>query len=178
MKQNFFLKRNGNFQSGFTLVEVLLYVTISGFLLLSTSLFLSTLLESRIKNQTIAEVEEQGIGALQIMTQAIRNADTINAPASGASASTLSVNTIVAGNNPTVFDLSSGALHIKEGSASAIALTNARVVVSALTFQNLSRAATPGTMRIQFTVTAVNPSGRSEYSFSKTFIASATLRQP
>jgi len=52
------------------------------------------------------------------------------------------------------------------------------VTVSGLTFQNLSRSATPGTVRIQFTLTHVNPAGRNEYSFAKTFIGSATLRQP
>lgn len=178
MRQNFSSKKNEGSQSGFTFVELLLYVAIAGFLLLSASLFLSTLLESRIKNQTIAEVEGQGLAVLQTLTQAIRNADTINSPSSGASASVLSINTIVSGNNPTVLDLASGALRIKEGSALAVALTNTRVAVSALTFQNLSRAATPGTIRVQFTLTAVNPSGRNEYSFSKTFTASATLRQP
>ena len=60
--------------SGFTLVELLLYVGISSAILLASSLFLATLLESRIKNQTIAEVEQQGLAVMQIITQDIRNA--------------------------------------------------------------------------------------------------------
>ena len=44
-------KRRNN--RGFTLVELLLYVSISGVILLVISVFLSTLLESRVKNQTM-----------------------------------------------------------------------------------------------------------------------------
>lgn len=163
---------------GFTLIELLLYVSIASIMLLVTSLFLSTLLQSRIKNQTIAEVEQQGLQVMQIVTQAVRNTDTINSPAQGASAASLSLNTYTVGNNPTVFDLSSGTIRIKEGAAAVIPLFNSRLTASALTFQNLSRTSTPGTVRIQFTLTHVNPEGRNEYSFTKTFIGSATLRQP
>src|SRR6185369_3187743 len=163
---------------GFTLVELLLYVAISGAMLLVVSLFLSTLLQSRVKNQTIAEVEQQGLQVMQMVTQAIRNADAISSPALGTSAATLSINTLVAANNPTVLDLSGGVIRIKEGAGSVVSLTNSRVAASALTFRNLSRSGTTGTLRIQFTLTYVNPPGRNEFSFTKTFIGTATLRQP
>ena len=165
-------------KNGFTLIELLLYVAISGVILLITSLFLQTLLESRIKNQTIAEVEQQGLQVMQIITQTLRNADAINSPAQGASAATLSINTYTGANNPTVFDLGSGAIRIKEGVGAVIPLTNSRIVASALDFQNFSRADTPDTIRISFTLTHINPEGRSEYNFSKIFYGSASLRQP
>jgi len=163
---------------GFTLIELLLYVALSAILLLSISIFLSTLLESRIKNQVIAEVEQQGMQVMQIVVQTVRNADTINSPATGVSAASLSINTIVSGNNPTVFDLSGGAIRITEGAGSAIVLTNSRLTASGLTFSNLSRASTPGIVRIQFTLTAVNSTERNEYNYAKTFYGSASLRQP
>ncbi len=165
-------------QSGFTLIELLLYVGITSIILLITSLFLSTLLESRIKNQTIAEVEQQGLGVMQLITQSARNAGAIISPAQGESASSLSINVIIASNNPTAFDLSSGAIRITEGASAAVPLTNSRVTASGLTFQNLSRLNTPGTVQIQFTLTHVNTEGRNEYNFSKTFYGSASLRQP
>lgn len=167
-----------NKKSGFTLIELLLYIAISSAILLSTSIFLSILLESRVKNQVISEVEGQGVFAMQIMTQAIRNGDSITSPALGSSAASLTVATISPGTNPTIFDLSSGALRIKEGANANVSLTNSRITVSALSFSNLSRLGTPGTVRVSFTLTAVNNSGRNEYSYSKTFIGTATLRQP
>ncbi len=164
--------------SGFTLVELLLSVGLAGVILLLSSLLLATLLQARVKNQTLAEVEEQGLAVMQVMTQAIRNAETLNSPTLGISATTLSLNTPMVGNNPTVFSSALGSIQIKEGSATAVALNNSRVTVSSLSFQNLAQAGTPGSLRIQFTLTAVNPSGRNEYSFTKIFTGSASLRQP
>ncbi len=164
--------------SGLTLIELLLYVAISSVLLLVISFFLFTLLQSRIKNQTIAEVEQQGLQVVQVITQTARNATGINTPGDGTSGSSLSLGVIAGVNDPSVFDSSGGVIRIKEGAGSAVALTNSRVSVSSLTFQNLSRNNTLGTIRVQFTLTHINSAGRNEYSFSKTFTGSATLRQP
>ncbi len=140
-----------NSHAGFTLIELLLYVSIIGAMILSVSGFLFLIMQSRVKNQTIAEVEQQGVSVIQLVTQTGRNAaDT---------------------NFTTAFDLSGGVLR-----QDSIALTNSRVVASNLTFTNLSRVGTPGTIRIQFTLSHVNPAGRNEYDYSKTFYATASLR--
>ncbi|NJP04100.1 hypothetical protein HC823_02505, partial [Candidatus Gracilibacteria bacterium] len=44
---------------GTTLVEFILYIAIAGVVLLGTSILLSLFLQSRVKNQTIAEVTQQ-----------------------------------------------------------------------------------------------------------------------
>lgn len=128
-------------QKGFTLIELLLYVSIVGAIIFSIAGFLSLSMQSRVKNQTIAEVEQQGVQIMQSLTQTIRNASAISIP----------------------YDISD--------------LYNSRVTVSNLTFTNLTRAGTPGNVRIQFTLTHINPSGRNEYDFSKTFYGSASLRK-
>ena len=163
---------------GFTLIELLLYVGIASIMLLIISTFLSLLVESRIKNQTIAEVEQQGLQVMEAITQTARNAEGINAPILNGSAPSLSLDVVAPSNDPTLFNFSSGVMYITEGVNPPIALTNARVIASELVFQNLSFAGTPGTIRIQFTLAHVNPAGRNEYSFAKTFVGSATLRQP
>jgi prepilin-type N-terminal cleavage/methylation domain-containing protein len=165
-------------QPGFTLIELLLYVAISSIMLLAISSFLGTLLQSRVKNQTIAEVEQQGLAVTQLINQTARNAQAITAPTVGANAASATLNVITGASNPTIFDISAGVLRIKEGAGAAVPLTNSRVVASGLNFQNLSRAGTPGTIRVQFTLTHVNNSGRNEYSYAKTFITSATLYWP
>lgn len=158
-------------QNGFTLIELLLYVSILAVILLTVSGFLFVILQSQAKNQTIAEVEQQGAFIMQLVTQSTRNATAINSPADGASAATLSINTTTAANNPTVFDLASGVLRVKEGSAAVVPLTNSRVTVSNLTFTNLE-----GAIRIQFTLAAVNPGGRNEFNYSQNFYGSAEVR--
>ena len=164
------------YKKGFSLVELLLYISIASILLLAISVFFSFLLRARIKNQVIAEVEQQGLSVMHLMTQTTRNAEAIILPVQSVSAPSLSLQFPSSSIDPTFFDLSSGSIRIKEASGIPVSLTNSRITASALQFQNLSRTNTPGIIRIQFTLTSVNPGGRSEYSYSKTFIGSAALR--
>lgn len=83
-------------------------------MMLVISVFLSTLLESRIKNQTIAEVEQQGIQVMQIMSQTIRNSNSVTLPTIGTNGSSLTLTVPVGSKNPTVFDLASGVIRIQE----------------------------------------------------------------
>ncbi|HUQ30263.1 MAG TPA: hypothetical protein VM103_01960 [Candidatus Paceibacterota bacterium] len=162
--------------SGFTLVELLLYVSIASFLLIAVSVFLSTLLSARVKNETVMEVEQQGSFVMDVMTQTIRNATAISTPATSTAAVSLSLRTGVASTTPTVFDLATSTLRVTEGVGSSVAFTSADIVASDLLFSNLSGSSTPGTIRIQFTLTAINSSGRNEYDYRRTFYGSATLR--
>lgn len=161
---------------GFTLVELLLYVSIVSIMILTVSAFLPLFMQSRVKNQTISDVEQQGTALMQIITQTTRNAQSITSPTTGTSASSATFDVVTAGVDPTIFDLSGGAIRITEGAGSPVSLTNSRVTASGLTFQNLSRTSTPGIIRVQFTLTGVNPEGRQEYNYSKTFYGSASLR--
>ena len=163
---------------GVTLIELLLYIALSAMILLVSSVFLSLLIRSRIKNQTIAEIGQQGTQIMQLMTHAIRNADNINSPTQGSSGTTLSLETSLGSTNPTVFQFSGGRIQMREGSGSLDNISSSRVTVSDLSFQNLSRAGTPGNIKINFTLTHNNPSGQNEYSFARTFTASSSLRYP
>ena len=157
---------------------MVLYVSLCSILLLSLSTFLSFLLESRVRSQSISEVNQQGLQVMSLITQTIRNGRSILTPSIGASASTVSITTTNPLLNPTVFLLSSSTLSIQEAGKPAVALTNSRVQASALLFQNISSSSsTEKIIRITFTLDSRNPQGRNEYAFTKTFIGSATLRQ-
>lgn len=168
-------RERGN--KGFTLVELLLYTSISAAMLTVIVTFLFVLMQSRIKNQTIAEVEQQGAHVLQIMTQSVRNAEGIVIPASGNAASVLQVDVLEASNDPTTFDAVSGSMRMTEGAGDPISLTSPLVTVTDLQFENLSRQGTPGTVRITFTVSRANVDGKSEYNYSKTFYGSTNIRR-
>ena len=163
-------------QLGFTLVEILLYIAISATLISVVSVFILTSLQSRVKNQVIAEVNSEGVFVSQMISQLIRNAETINSPSTGTSSASLSLNVNDAALDPAVFDLSSSRIRLIEGVSASINLTSSRIIVSNLTFQNLSRSNTPGLIKFSFTLTYINSSGRNEYDFSKTFYATASLR--
>ena len=162
-------------QSGFTLLELLLYTSLMGIIILAVSLVFQITLASRVKNQTIAEVEQQGLQAVQTVSQTIRNANSISSPAQNVSDTQLTL-TMASGSTPIVFNLASGVIQMKEGAATAVSLTNTKVAVTGLSFVNMSRASTPGSVKFQFVVTYINNSGRNEYDFSKTFYGTASLR--
>jgi len=166
-----------NNKKAFTLIELLLSLGMMATILLAVSVFFVNVLQVRTKSQVISEVEQQGQAVMQIITQTGRNALLINAPAVGITANSVSVNVSDAPKSPTIFDLNSGAIRIKEGAAAAVALTSSNVVASNLTFNNLSRPSTKGTIKIQFTLAYNSTSGNNEFIYSKTFYASASLRQ-
>ena len=178
MKNNQSLKSapKTSFKAGFTMIELLLYTSLASLLLLAISIFISLTLESRIKNQTMADVEEQGSQAMQIISQTIRNSAGINSPNQGISSPTLSLNVPDVSKSPTIFDQSSGILRIKEGNLAPVSLISSRITISNLTFQNLTRTGTKDIIRIQMTISYVNNNSRNEYDYHKTFYTSASLR--
>ena len=165
-----------NYQKGFTLIELLLHLAISSLLLLASLMFIWTLLEARVKNQTIAEVETQGQQILTQITQIVRNAEAITTPSVGASGASLTLDVVESGSDPTTFSLSSGTVTITEGTGSPVNLNNNLVEVTSLNFSNLSRADTPGTVQISFTVSYSSDSNQNQYDYSKTFYGTASLR--
>lgn len=163
-------------EKGFSLLELVLYIGLLAIILTVASTLLVTLLEARAKHQTITEVGEVGQQVTSAITQAIRNADAITSPATGTSASSLTLATFTTATNPTVINLSGTTLQIKEGTSAAIPITSSYVTVSSLTFTNLTRSGTPGVIQVRYTLTYVNPSGRNAYSVTENFYATAALR--
>lgn len=162
-------------QSGYTLIELLLYVVIVGVLLTSVVSFFGMVTESRVKNQTIAEVDQQGTAVMDYITQTIRNASSISTPAAGAAAASLTLVVPTGGLSPTVFSLSGTTLQVKEGAAAAIALTNGRVEISGLSFKNLTRSGTNGIVQVSFVLSHINPSNQTTFNYQKTFTSSAEI---
>lgn len=169
--------KNLKTNKGFTLIELLLYVSLSSAMLFVMSMAFFTFFESRIKNQTILEVNGEGAQIMQLITQTVRNANGVNSPTIGTNDASLSLSVVDPLKDPTIFDLSGGEIKITEGLNPAISLTNVlQVTVSGLLFENLSRPATPDTIAISFTLSHVNPNNRNEYNYMRSFYGSVSLR--
>jgi prepilin-type N-terminal cleavage/methylation domain-containing protein len=168
--------RQINTQHGYTLVELLLYMAISAILLTTIVIFFGMMLDARIKNQSINEVNQQGEAAMEYIAQTVRNANSITLPVGAGSASSLTLAVPTGTLSPTVIDVANGALEVKEGAAAYVALTNNKVQVTNLTFINLTRSGTLGAVQISMTIKRVNTAGRNEYDYQKTFTTTAALR--
>ncbi len=161
---------------GFTLVEMLVYTALFALMVSALVAFMSTLSQSRIRNQAVLEVNDQAAQVMRVITQNVRNATSVSSPSIGTSGSSLSVNTVLPATTPTTFTVSGGTLYITQGSGGAVALTNNRVAVSNVLFSNLSRASTFGTVRVSFTLRSVSSATQAQYNYSANFYGTGTLR--
>jgi len=90
-------------QTGYTLIELLLYISLVGALLISVTTYFATTADARLKNQSIVEVNQQGTAIMEMMSQTIRNATSITSPTTGTSGSSLTVVVPTAALSPTTF---------------------------------------------------------------------------
>lgn len=165
-------------QSGYTLIELLLYAAMLSMVLMVVVAFFGTTLEARVKNQSITEVNDQAMAVMDYLTRTIHNASSITTPAVGSSGQTLTLAMADTNLNPTIFSLTGTTpttLQVKEGSGAQTPLTNDKVQLSNLSFNNLSRPSTPGIIQITFTLSRVNPASRNEFTYQKNFTTSAEL---
>jgi len=173
------MKQSLYFQKGYTLIELLLYVSLVGVLLTGASTFFGVMAEARVKNQSVAEVNQQGMLAMERITQVIRGASSITSPAAGSSATSLTLVVPTGSLSPTVIDLaSSTTLQIKEGTAAAVPLHNSKVQITSINLRNVTIGGTPGAVQVSFTMARVNATGRNDLSYQKTFTTTAALRWP
>lgn len=163
----------------FTLIELLLYIGIFTIIITSIIGFLILATSERVKNQATADLSYQGEAVMAELTQAVHSASAINSPAAGAAASSLNLATASPATNPTIFDTHTDTTttrwRITEGTpGTSYDLTNSHVLVSGVSFTNVGVSGSSGSVKIQFTLTYVNPSGRNELSVSKTFYGAAS----
>lgn len=170
--------KNNNKQSGFTLIEVLLYLALATTVLFISTTFLLQISQSFIKQRVISEVTQQSTRIIDLINTSIRNGVNINTPTPGNQSETLSIETSIGATNPTVYSLDSGVLYISEGGGSNVALTNNNILISNLNFRNLSQitTTTTGTISVYFDTNYINDSNRSEYSYQESYFSGATLR--
>lgn len=163
-------------KKAFTLVETLLYISLTSIILISITAFVGTLLSTRLRNQSLSEVDAQATQLMQYLTITTKEAEGITSPTPGNSASSLTLDVLDAVDDPTIVDLNAGIVRVQEGGGPLINLNSNRVTISNLTFTNLSPSSNTETLRIEFTITYNNTEGRQEGEVTRTYYGSATLR--
>jgi type II secretory pathway pseudopilin PulG len=156
-----------------TLIELLLYVSLLVFIFSALFSTLSIFYSNKIKNRTILEVEQQGLIASLILSQEIRNAQSINSPSAGNSLASLSLEPFDPSRNPLLFSLIADKIVIDEaGDQSNLSSDN--VVISNLNFENNSAGET-SSIKFSFDVSYNSDSLRQEYKYDKNFSGTANL---
>lgn len=156
-------------KKGFTLIELLLYVGLAAFMLLAVSLFTSQLLQARIKNQTLSRVETEGLGAMQTITQSLRNAKQVNISDNS------NLQLILNDGTNVIISLNNNVINLRKNDVD-YSLTSSRVVASNLKFSNLAAGGELQSVKIEFTLDYLNTENRNETSYSQSFYDTVTIR--
>lgn len=138
--------------------------------------FWHLMIVSQTRQRVMSEVEQEGLFVMNVLTQTIRNADSIITPSVGSSGAIIFLDVSDVSLDPVVFDGTSASVKMKEGAGEYIPVTSSRVILSHLEFYNVSRSGTPGAVRVEMTLERANPEHKSEYEYAKTFYTTAGLR--
>jgi hypothetical protein len=159
-----------------SLVELLLYIAISAVILISVTQLVGVIYQSQIKSKTIEEVNQQGAYLMQQITDNVRNSSTITTPTRGNASNTLVFNSYDVTKGTVTYSISANKLFVTEGGNPAVQLSSNKVNITNFTITNASQASTDGNVRIQITISHINPDNRNEFSYQKTYYGSASTR--
>jgi len=165
---------------GMTLVELLLAIAISAGLMTVVGGMYVAMLTASQKGYAEREVVTQGNAVMATLVNLVRNADSITAPALGASGTTLTVTTTPAGESPASVTLVDGRLWLTRGANAPVSLTDMPIVinVSEFTVSNVSGASTPGAVRINFSLLGTSSSTLGVTRARETFTTTISRKQP
>lgn len=159
---------------------MLLYIAIFSLIIGSILSVAMSIADQRIQNQVTQEVDYQGNMAINSITQNLRNANSINNPSPSNTSSSLSFNTPIASNNPSIYDVvmdqGVNRLRLRTGVSLSEYLTNTRVSISNLSFTNQAISGGRDSIYISFTLTYHNPTNKPQLSYQKNFYGVTTLR--
>lgn len=170
------MKNRKTIKNAFTLVEVILYMSLTSILVLMVAMLWVTASDTRDRSEAMSIVNTEGTHIISQLTQIIRNANSITTPTATNSGNSLTIAVPTSVLSPTTIALSGGNLSLTEGSNSPITLNSNRVSISSLTFRNVSKDYSVGSVRVEITISYINNTGKTSLNYSQTFYATATLR--
>lgn len=102
------------FHTGFTLIEVLFFMVIFAMVLMVMLPLLFSATEARLRQQTIALVENNGAQVIQSIARRARNTERILKPVAGSTGAVLALQHASSELHPTIFGVQTGSLVVIE----------------------------------------------------------------
>lgn len=161
-------------RAGFTLLEILLYMAIATTVMAAVIALIAVTLQVRAKYRVLTSLGSQADTVQAFVSQTIRQATALsNLPAAG-TVDALGLYLPSDTTTPVLIDSQNGQLRYTDDLGVVTALTASDVTVSNLSFTNLPQPGAPDLVRYQFTLNAVNPSGRAETAGTVTVAGTAS----
>jgi type II secretory pathway pseudopilin PulG len=143
--------RSTSQHSGSTLVELLIFLALICLVIATALPILFSATETRLLQQTISIVEQNGTQILQNTSQRVRHATKIISPAAGQTGSVLVLQTSSGSTDPTIIGFSSGGIIIIEHTERAV-VSSTQVAVQDFIVRNTSTSASRQSVSIAFGV--------------------------
>lgn len=167
-----------NTNKGFTLLEVVISVTLFSFLLLVIVSFVFWMRSSNTKATVDAQVLQNARRIMDVISYEIRSAKSVYTPTtSGTQLSLETTKHLPSGEVTTYVDffICGQSLCLKQESQSPIALTANDVIVSAVSFSQIATGTYPS-VKVSLTVTAANQTTDLSTNASITLNSTVALR--
>ncbi len=157
-------------QSGFTLVEMILFIGIVGMMSGTlTSVYIATQ-DTRIQQQYMSEVDQRGALLLGTMTKYVRRAEKVLTPAAGASGSSIALQMAQNAEFPTIVLWTSTGRILLAQKTSVFELLNTRATATGFVVTNYGG----GTVKISFDLQTTIPTMKKKI-YAKHFETTITL---
>ncbi len=157
-------------REGFTLVESILFFCILSIMSGTIVAVYIATQEARIRQRSVAELEQTGTSLLESMTKNIRRAEKILTPLTNTTGSILTLQ--MAGNSeyPTIFARNADGNFLNVQKTSTSGLLTSRVTISNIAFRNVADANVAYSFDLTITIPTVVP-----MPYTRTFGATVTL---
>lgn len=157
-------------RAGFTLLETILFLGIVSIMSVTIVMVYLATQDARIRQRSIAAVEQSGTQVAELMTKSIRRAERVLMPASGSTGSILVLQMSLNSEFPTIFSrVGSGNLLLAQRNMTS-GLLQSNVRISNVVFRNVSNTNVFLSFKLTITIPTIPAS-----TYSRTFQSTATL---
>lgn len=162
---------------GFSLIEILVYMTIFVVVFLAISSFFIWIIKGNIKNKVMREVLDNGRRAMEMMTYEIKEAKGVYSSTTTSNQLSLETKKYLAeGESASYIDfyICDKQICLKKESQGPVAITSDRVEVDNLSFTLIGEK--QSSVQINLKISFKNPTNRPEYRASIDLTSTASLR--
>lgn len=152
----------------FTLIEILLYLSLFMIVVGGTVAFIQKMLETNTKINLRSQANNEAEHALNLITHYIRNARSVTVPSLQNSGDTLTLVVSDTPHSPATFNLVNNTIMLSEGGNAALPLTSGHTSISNLTFTNIGTAS-HSSIHVSFTLQTRGETTKQEYTYEKTY---------
>jgi len=126
--------------SGFTLLELLIYISILSILVVVVSSTFISLSKGRGQSQARSEVDNSIRFVSELLRQDLKNASVVSSPSLTGDLNSTPILTLTRGGVVIIYDVLNGSIRRKEGGASPVNLTNSNISVNTPTFTRIENS--------------------------------------